>query len=359
MAAFLFLSFLGVMTIYSATRPILDAEQQSFYLKQLYWIGISLACFFVVVSIDYRKFIKSAYLFFVIGILLLILVLVYGKTGMGAQRWIPLWFISFQPSEFFKIFFVMALARYLSEIDEDVVLGLKEMVKIVLIFLLLPVILILKQPHLGTVIILIFIFISMVIAAGAKKKIVIVTLIITLISLPFLGNIMWEELKGYQKQRIIAFVNPDEYPQGVGYHIKQSKVSIGSGGFWGKGYKKGTQGPLRFLPERHTDFIFSVFAEERGLVGSFFLFLLYLYIILKGLDTVRNARDRAGSFLALGVTLMIAFYFFINIGMTLGIIPVVGVPLPFMSYGGTALLSNIMLIGILVNIRMRRFPLFY
>jgi rod shape determining protein RodA len=180
-----------------------------------------------------------------------------------------------------------------------------------------------------------------------------------LISLPFVGSILWGELKGYQKRRIIAFIDPYVDPQGVGYHINQSKVSIGSGGFLGKGYLKGTQGALRFLPERHTDFIFSVFAEEWGFVGTLFLFLLYLYIILRGLDTVRRARDPAGSFLALGVTSMLFFYCVINIGMTLGIVPVVGVPLPFMSYGGTALVSNFFALGILVNVRMRRFSLFY
>jgi len=353
------LSLTGVMTIFSATRPILDAEQQVFYLRQFYWIGLSLICFFVVVSFDYRKLIKFAYFFFVFGIVLLITVLVVGKTGMGAQRWLPLGFISFQPSEFFKIFFVLALSRYLSFVEQNVTLGLKELFKTTFIFLLLPAILILKQPHLGTVIILLLIFLSMIIIAGLKKKIIVVATIICLISLPFIGNILWGELKGYQKQRLIAFIDPYEDPQGVGYHIKQSKVSIGSGSFWGKGYLKGTQGPLRFLPERHTDFIFSVFAEEFGLIGSVFLFLLYLFIILKGFDTVKRARDPTGSFLALGVTLMLTFYFIFNVGMTLGMVPVVGIPLPFMSYGGTALLSNFLFLGILVNVRMRRFPLFY
>ncbi len=355
----LVLSLIGAMTIYSATRPIFDAAQQPFYLRQFYWIGFSLICFFLIISVDYRWFIKFAYIFFILGIILLIIVLVAGKKGMGAQRWISVGFLSFQPSEFFKIFFVVALSRYLSGIERNVALGFKELLKITLIFFLVPAILILKQPHLGTVIILFFIFLSMVITLGIRKKIIVLTVIIGIISLPFMGNILWGELKEYQKQRIISFVNPYVDPQGVGYHIKQSKVSIGSGGFRGKGYLKGTQGPLRFLPERHTDFIFSVFAEEWGFVGSISLFLLYLFIIMKGFDTVRRARDPAGSFLALGVTFMLSFYFIINIGMALGIVPVVGVPLPFMSYGGTALLSNFLFIGILVNVRMRMFPLFY
>ncbi len=353
------LSLIGVMTIYSATRPVLDAAQQSYYLKQLYWMGLGLICFFAVVSIDYRWLIKFAYVFFFIGIILLIIVLVAGKKGMGAQRWIPLGFMSFQPSEFFKFFFVMALARYLSELDQKVALGVKELTKMTLIFFAFPAFLILKQPHLGTVVILLFVFISMVLTAGIRKKIIVLTVIIGLLSMPFVGTILWGELKGYQKQRIIAFVNPYADQHGVGYHVKQSKVSIGSGGFSGKGYMKGTQAPLRFLPEKHTDFIFSVFAEEWGFVGSFALFLLYIFIIMRGLETARKARDPAGSFLALGVTFILAFYFFINVGMTLALLPVVGVPMPFISYGGTALLSNFIAIGILVNIRMRRFPLFY
>ncbi|HDO25718.1 MAG TPA: rod shape-determining protein RodA, partial [Nitrospirae bacterium] len=216
--AVLAISLIGVMTIYSATRPVLDAEQQTYYLKQLYWICLGLICFFVVVSIDYRWFIKSAYVFFLIGIVLLILVLVAGRKGSGAQRWIPLGFMSFQPSEFFKIFFVMALSRYLSGIWRNEILGMMELTKIVLIFVLLPAILILKQPHLGTVMILLFILLSMTLTVGIRKKIVVVGLIIVLISLPFVGTILWGELKTYQKQRIIAFVNPYVDQQGEGYH---------------------------------------------------------------------------------------------------------------------------------------------
>lgn len=353
------LSLIGVMSIYSATRPVLDAAQQSYYMKQLYWMGLGLICFFLIASIDYRWIIKFAYVVFIIGIVLLIIVLVAGNKGLGAQRWIPLGFMSFQPSEFFKLFFIMALARYLSELEQNVPLGLKELSKMTLIFFAIPAFLILKQPHLGTVMILLVVFISMVLTAGVRKKIVVITVIIGLLSMPFVGTILWGELKGYQKQRIISFVNPYADQQGVGYNIKQSKVSIGSGGFSGKGYMQGTQAPLRFLPEKHTDFIFSVFAEEWGFLGSFSLFLLYLFIIMKGLETAREARDPAGSYLALGATFMIAFYFLINVGMTLALLPVVGVPMPFMSYGGTALLSNFIAIGILVNIRMRRFPLFY
>jgi len=361
------LSLIGVMTIYSATRSIPDAEQQSFYLRQFYWIIFSLACFFLVVSVDYRWFIRIAYLLFIVGIVLLIVVLVAGRKGMGAQRWILLGFFSFQPSEFFKLFFIIAISRYLSNIHTYGIpvsfargeLDLKGLIKTTLLFFLMPAILIFRQPDLGTLMVLLFIFLSMVITAGIKKKIIVVTIIIGLISLPFVGNILWKGLRGYQKQRITAFIDPYVDPQGIGYHLIQSKVSIGSGGFFGKGYLKGTQAPLRFLPESHTDFIFSIFAEEWGFIGVTILFLMYLFIILKGFETARNARDQGGGILALGVTFMLFYYFFINIGMTVGIVPVVGVPLPFMSYGGTALLSNFLALGVLENIRMRRLPLSY
>jgi rod shape determining protein RodA len=347
------------MTIYSATRPVFDVQQQTFYIRQFYWIGLSIICFFIVIFIDYRWIIRFAYLFYIFGLLLLVAVLFIGKEGLGAQRWISLGFLSFQPSEFFKLCLIVALAHYLSNIREGLVLDLKNLSKIVFLFFVTPAFLILKEPDLGTVMMLLFVFSLMVITSGVKKKIIVVASIIGVISLPFVGNIMWENLREYQKQRIIAFINPYVDAQGTGYHLHQSKVSIGSGGFWGKGYLKGTQGPLRFLPERHTDFIFSVFAEEWGFAGTMFLFFLYILIILKGFDTAQRARDPAGSFLALGVTYMFFFYFIINVGMTLGVVPVVGVPLPFMSYGGTALLINFLALGLLVNVRMRRFSLFY
>ena len=359
LAVVLALSLFGVMIIYSATRPILGAEQQPFYLKQFLWICLSLVCFFIAVTVNYMWFIRFAYLFFILSLSLLIAVLFIGKEGVGAERWISLGFLTFQPSEFFKIFFIMTLSYYLSHREQGVCLGLADLLKMVLMFFIIPGFLILRQPDLGTVMMLLFIFVSVVLTAGVKKKVIVVAVIIGLISFPFVGNIVWGGLKEYQKQRIIAFINPYVDSQGYGYHITQSKVAIGSGGFWGKGYLKGTQGPLRFLPERHTDFIFSVFAEEWGFAGNMVLFFIYLFIILRGFDTVKRARDPSAKFLALGLTYMFFFYFFINVGMTLGIVPVVGVPLPFMSYGGTALLTNFFALGLLINVRMRRFSLFF
>ncbi|HCC68640.1 MAG TPA: rod shape-determining protein RodA [Nitrospiraceae bacterium] len=353
------LSLIGVMTIYSTTRPLPGLEYPSFYIKQVYWLGISLLCFILVVSIDYRWFEKFAYPLFLIGFILLVLVLFVGKQGMGAQRWLPLGPLSFQPSEFFKIFFIIAFAKYLASLGQGTMLGFKETAKISFFFLLPPVIVILEQPHLGAALVLIFSSLGMSMAAGIRKKFFVLALIIGIIAVPFLGHIFWGGLKEYQKNRIVAFVEPQVDPLGIGYHINQSKVSIGSGGFLGKGYLEGTQGSLRFLPAGHTDFIFSIFAEEWGFIGSIGLFIIYLFIFLRGIDTARMAKDPFGSFLALGLTIMLTFYFVINVGMTLGMMPVVGLPLPFMSYGGTALLSAFIAIGILINVRTRRFALFY
>ncbi|MEN8263231.1 MAG: rod shape-determining protein RodA [Nitrospirota bacterium] len=355
----LILSLIGVMTIYSATRPVLNVEQQSFFLRQFYWIILSLIAFFVVVSVDYKQLIRFAYLIFIFGIILLVIVLLFGRKGMGAQRWINLGFLSFQPSEFFKLFFIIALSRYLSGMGQETRLGFAELARITAVFVAVPAVLILRQPDLGTTLILLFIFTTMVLVAGIRRKIILITIVTMLVSLPITGKIMWKGMKDYQKKRIIAFIDPQADPHGIGYHITQSKVSIGSGGFLGKGYMKGTQGPYRFLPEKHTDFIFSIFAEERGFLGSVILFFLYFFIIWRGFDTAKKARDMEGCFLALGVTFMFSFYFFINVGMTLGIMPVVGVPLPLMSYGGTALLSNFLALSILENVRMRRFALYY
>jgi rod shape determining protein RodA len=351
------LSIIGILTIYSATRPILGAEHEVFYLRQSYWLGISLIFLLISINVDYALLKRYAYAIFLTGVILLGLVLIVGRTGMGAQRWIPLGFISFQPSEFFKIFFTIALARYLSDLDKEGGLNLIELVKPTVVFLLVPMALIMKQPDLGTSLMLLFIFGAMFLIFGIKKKVLILMITISLISFFFIKDIVWYGLKDYQKNRIKVLVDPDIDRQGLGYQVRQSLITIGSGGLQGKGYLKGTQGPLRFLPEKHTDFIFPIFAEEWGFLGSFALFFLYLSLLIRGVDTAVKARDTFGKLLAFGVTAMLFFYFTINIGMTIGMMPVVGVPLPFMSYGGTSFLSSYLAVSILINIRSRRFPL--
>lgn len=352
------LSITGIMTIYSATRsPFADGEMPSYYIKQFYWLLVSIVALMGAVSFDYVWLKRFSYAFYGIGIFLLLLVLFLGRTGMGAQRWLNLGIFSFQPSEVFKLFYVVTVSRYLSEMQGKVTLI--SLLKAFFLLAFVPVVMVIKQPDLGTAVILLLVFFSMMLTRGLQKKVVALILLIGLVSIPFLGNIVWEGLKDYQKNRLVAFLEPDVDPAGIGYHINQSKVAIGSGHVVGKGYLKGTQGPLRFLPEKHTDFIFAVFAEEWGFAGSVLLLFFYLALILRGLDTARKAKDEFGSLLASGISFMFTIYFCINLGMTLGIMPVVGIPLPFMSYGGTSLLANYVAAGILINIRTRRFELFY
>lgn len=353
-----FLSVAGIMTIYSATRPpIPGGEMASFYIRQIYWLTVSVIAMVVAVSFDYVWLKRFSYVLYGLGLFLLLLVLFLGKTGMGAQRWLNLGIFSFQPSEVFKLCFVITISRYLSETHGKA--GLISLLKTFLLLALVPVAMVIKQPDLGTAMILLFVFLSIMAAKGLQRKVIALVILIGLVSVPFLGNVLWEGLKDYQKNRLVAFLEPDIDPAGIGYHINQSKVAIGSGQFLGKGYLQGTQGPFRFLPEKHTDFIFSVFAEEWGFAGSVVLLIVYLALILRGLDTARKAKDEFGSLLAMGISFMFAIYFFVNVGMTLGIMPVVGIPLPFMSYGGTSLIANFVAAGVLINIRTRRFELFY
>lgn len=353
------LAFLGVLTIYSATKAItLKEGTPPYYIKQMVWIGIGIAFFFLALFIDYKKMAKYSYIIFGISLFLLILVLFIGKSGMGAQRWFSLGPLAFQPSEITKLFLVIALARFLSE-EQRGPLRLRDLVLPVFFFLFLPLILVLKQPDLGTAIMILLIFTSMVLMAGVRWKSLLIIILPAILTSPLWVKIFWNSLKDYQKDRILVFLRPDIDPMGVGYHIAQSKIAIGSGRIFGKGFLSGTQGQLRFLPERHTDFIFSIFAEEWGFIGSLVLVAFYLFLIFWGIKIAYKAKDRLGALIAIGVVSMISVYLVINIGMTLGLMPIVGLPLPFLSYGGTSIVTAFMAVGILMNVRMRRFMLFY
>lgn len=351
------ITLLGIMTIYSATRPLSGEPHPTYYIKQIYWLILSLVSMAAVVSIDYRWFERNSRKLLFASIILLLFVLIAGRIGMGARRWITLGPLNLQPSEIYKLVLLAVMAKYLCRFQGA--LDHRSVLVAFFSYVFLPVLLILKQPDLGTSLVILALFATLILTKGVGKKMATMAVLISLISVPFMGSIVWDELKPYQKKRIVAFVNPDSDLAGVSYHVQQSKVAVGSGGAFGKGYMKGTQGPFRFLPEKHTDFLFAVFAEEWGFLGSFMLLILYAGLILRGINTALQAKDEFGRLLALGVTYMFTIYCFINIGMTLGLVPVVGVPLPLMSYGGTALLTNFIGVGILISIRARRFELFY
>jgi len=343
------LALVGVTNLYSATSSW-GGLLTPIYLKQIYWFGLGLLIALGVCIVDYRHLEYFGIIFYLVNIALLIGVLVIGKTIMGATRWIDFGFINLQPSEVLKIVIIITFARYFSRILPARgfnLLGLG----VPFLIVGLPVLLILKQPDLGTAMLIFLIGGTMALFAGIRRQ--------TLVCLGCLGGLVawggWYKLHDYQRERILTFLNPERDPLGSGYHIIQSKIAVGSGGFFGKGFMAGTQSQLSFLPERHTDFAFSVFAEEWGFSGSLLLLAGYLLLLFWGIYIARRAADRFGMFLALGVTAMLFWHIVVNLGMVIGLLPVVGVPLPLFSYGGTSMVTTMIGVGLLLNVSMRRF----
>ena len=342
------LAGVGIANLFSATASWNLATP--LYLKQLLWLSGGVLIALTICLFDYRHLEYFSTHIYGLSIGMLIYVLLLGKTTMGATRWIDLGFFNLQPGEVIKIAIILLLARIFAKTANPVGFDLFELWQPA-ILLLVPVVLVLKEPDLGTAMMVIFIATTMLLFAGLKRG--------TMISLGVLGTLVavagWFGLHDYQRARIRTFLNPEADPLGSGYHIIQSKIAVGSGGFLGKGFIQGTQSQLSFLPERHTDFAFSVFAEEWGFAGSLVLLLLYLFLIIWGLYVARRAADRFGLFLAVGVTAMIFWHIVVNLGMVIGLLPVVGVPLPLFSYGGTSMVTTMIGVGLLMNVSMRRF----
>jgi rod shape determining protein RodA len=348
----LIISSIGVMNIYSTGYSLADARQTPLYVKQLQWLTIGLVAMFLAFSVDYRFIARHAYIIYGISIVLLVAVFFFGTAVKGSQRWINLGGFSLQPSELMKLILIPALVHYFDKHRLPRPYRLHELaVPFLIVFL--PFAIILKQPDLGTALMLLIIFVSLVFFVGVRGKSILLAAAGVLTLLP----LAWFFLKDYQKQRILTFLNPDQDPLGTGYHILQSMIAVGSGGFLGKGFLKGTQTQLKFLPEQQTDFIFSVFAEEWGFLGGTILVLLFLALILWGVKIARHARDYTGMLMAFGITMLLFWEVFINIGMVLGILPVVGIPLPFLSYGGSSLVVMMTAVGLLLNISVRRYIL--
>ena len=352
---------ISLLTLFSVTRfDPLSMTSIPLYIKQFFWILLGIVVFLLFASIDYHIIARFAYPLYGITIALLTMVLVVGKTISGAKRWISLGTISFQPSEIAKISLLLVFAKYLSDAHDHVGRGLN--LKTIIppfCLLLLPMLLILKQPDLGTGLALSAIFFSMIFVLGFRSHFLIYFALLSLMMVPFIGQIVWGSLKPYQKERIQTFLNPMEDPMGAGWHVIQSKIAIGSGGILGKGIGGGSQSQLKFLPESPTDFIFSVFAEEWGLVGVIVLLSLFMFLLWWGIDVAHRAKDSLGILLAVGVVGLISYNLLVNVGMAIGLLPVVGVPLPLLSYGGTAMITHLGLLGLLLSVKMRRFSLFY
>lgn len=276
---------------------------------------------------------KYAYIIYAISLFLLICVAAMGKISMGAQRWINFYFFNFQPSELMRISVVLVMAKYFSEYSLDEVKKTRTLIwPSLLVFA--PILFVLSQPDLGTAMLLLFIFVSMLFVCGVQIWKFVMAIIAFLISTP----ILWNMLHEYQKKRILMFLSPEMDPSGSGYHIIQSKIAIGSGGIWGKGFLNGTQSQLSFLPEKQTDFVFATLAEELGFLGCLLLLVLYTLLILYNVQVATRARNKFNRIMVFGLTTMFFFYIFINIAMVCGLLPVVGIPLPFFSYGGSALI---------------------
>ena len=353
---------IGLSAVYSATYT--SRGPSSLFTKQLIWVSIGFVVMVLALIPDYHTMGRYAYVFYAISLVLLFLVMVMGKTGMGAQRWLAIGPFAFQPSELAKLSVTLALARYFAE---DPKRGGHELRDLAIpgAMVLVPLLLVLKQPDLGTAIMLLMTSSLIVMLAGIHLRSALIVLVAGLVVAALVFAVspvrhkIWGSLKPYQQNRIKAFVDPSSDPLGSGYHANQSKIAVGSGQIMGKGYRNGTQSQMAFLPERHTDFIFAVIAEETGLVGASLLLFLYLVLLLVGVDTARNAKDRLGALMAGGLVSMISLYVLINVGMAVGIVPVVGVPLPLVSYGGTSVIATFLALGILLNIQTRRFMLFY
>ena len=344
------LTLLGILTIYSATYSITEGQAGGLAAKQFYWLVVGLAAMLAALSIDYHHLDRLAYPFYGLVLFLLLLVLFIGSVGGGSQRWLNLGFFILQPSEPAKLAIVLALAKYLQYDEPPDGYRLRDLW---LPFLLVaPLILLtLVQPDLGTAIILSLIFMSIMLMGGLRLRSFLYLAAAGVVFMP----IAWHFLKSYQQKRILIFLNPDLDPLGAGYHVIQSKIAVGSGRFFGKGYLKGTQNQLDFLPAQHTDFVFSVFAEEWGLAGCVLLLALYFAFIVVSLRVVARAKDRFGALLVFGILAIFFWQVLINASMVTGLLPVVGIPLPLLSYGGSSMVSMMVGAGFLINVSMRRF----
>lgn len=350
LALAIILFLIGVSNLYSASGTRLEdgLAMSSFYQKQMFWGLIGFSAMLVCMSFDYRHLKGLAWFIFLGSLVLLVGVHLFGVVSYGARRWISLGLFNIQPSELAKISTLIIAARLLAE-DKNP-LNWRGLFKFIGVGLL-PASLIVTQPDLGTTLNVLLLLGGMLLYHGVQWRVLKVCLLV----LPPLLPLGWFCLHEYQKQRILTFLNPGDDPLGAGYHIIQSQIAIGSGQLWGKGFLEGTQSQLRFLPERHTDFALAVFGEEWGFLGCVALVSIFCLFLLSIYSTARDAKDRFGSTLAAGVFFYFFWQFLINMGMVMGLLPVVGIPLPFISYGGSATLVNFCLIGLVLNVSMRRF----
>ena len=343
---------LGVIEIYSATH---GSSLAGMHMKQVRWLVIGFALMFALSRLDYHLILDQAPILYLVGIAALVAVLLMGHTRFGAKRWIPILGEFLQVSELVKLIIIIVVARFFAEVQTDE-LSLQDLIKAGLI-VGLPLILILKQPDLGTALVLLPMLVVGAFLAGLQWQ---HAAIITLVGVLAVGSVFYAPvsrhlLKPYQRERVTSFLHPEDDAKGSGYQVLQSKIAVGSGGFWGKGFGNGSQNQLGYIPVRYSDFIMSAWAEEQGFKGVLLALGLYMALLLRLVQNAQRAKDRAGMFLVMGVAAALGFHVLVNVGMVIGAMPVTGIPLPLMSYGGSATLFVFLAIGLVMNVRLRRF----
>ncbi|MCM8797169.1 MAG: rod shape-determining protein RodA [Candidatus Omnitrophica bacterium] len=350
------ITLLGILSIYSSTFQKEGRLWEDIYKKQTLWVALGMIIFIIISNISYRRFWDWTYPMYAAGLFLLLLVFILGVVRLGAQRWLKIAWFNFQPSEFAKLTTVIFLARYFSKKSPNEItlssrrFGIFRGILLPFVFVAIPMFLIMEQPDLGSAAMIFFVFLALLYLTEIRLKYINIFLFAVLFSFP----ILWRVLKEYQKQRLLVFLNPNIDPLGAGYTVIQSRIAIGSGGLFGKGWMAGTQSQLHFLPESHTDFIFATFAEQWGFLGSLALLLLYFLLIRQGFIIAGRTQDTFGKLLACGITLMLNLQILVNLAMTMGAAPVVGLPLPLMSYGGSSVVTTFFALGILVSIDRER-----
>jgi rod shape determining protein RodA len=338
---------LGITEIYSAT---LNTKFAGVHVKQVYWVLGGVGLMFLMSFINYQVLLENSWWMYAASITSLVAVLLFGKKYLGARRWIDMKLFHFQPSEWVKLVLILAMAKYFADYQERE-LPFRELVKAGMIAGI-PMLMVLKQPDLGTSLTYVPVAIMALFLGGMRLKHAAIALVIAGVLMPA----VWHYgLKPYQKDRLTSFVSPEADAKGAGYQVIQSLVAVGSGGIWGKGVAKGSQTQGQFLPVTHTDFVFAAWCEEHGFVGAMLVLLLYFLVLMRLIHNAQTAPDRAGTFVVMGVVAILMFHVMVNVGMVVGFMPVVGIPLPLMSYGGSSVLFMFLALGIVMNVRMRRF----
>lgn len=348
LAATALLILLGLIVLYSSGLKVGSTANQLDTSRQIIYVGVGLFIFWVVSRIDYNVLRNYSNLLYITMVGFLLLVEIFGATRLGATRWISLGFFQFQPSEFAKLALIIVLAKFFSDNYEKS--NEIRYVLMSLLYLLPPLVLVLAQPDLGTALVLVMVWLAMALTTKLKMRYFVIMLVVLLISLP----VIYPRLAPYQRQRIATFINPTANPDTTGYNVNQAIIAVGSGGLFGQGLSSGSQSQGNFLPSQHTDFIFAVLSEKLGFLGGLLCIFLYCVIVVRAIWIAKNSADRFGTLLAIGIATMFAFHVVVNISMNIGLLPVTGIPLPFISAGGTSMMISLISIAILESIYGRR-----